>query len=194
MGSARVDSQEYLHINYIYIVTSVGPVSALLTPVLAMTEASQEANVAALIGTPALQQIVDKFVDGKSDSEKKELLKKIEVQLVTFNGKEKLSIDEFYSVLKVQFKLDCTKNDIRKVVADLPMDKNYKIVIKDFTRLPILSDDVFKAMDKNNDGQVSKGELKLARKNLTMKQVQSIMGKLDDNGDGTISWKEMKEK
>ena len=36
------------------------------------------------------------------------------------------------------------------------MDKNYKIVIKDFSRLPILSDDVFKAMDKNNDGQVSK--------------------------------------
>ena len=56
----------------------------------------------------------------------------------------------------IQFKLDCTKNDIRKVVADLPMDKNYKIVIKDFTRLPILSDDVFKAMDKNNDGEVSK--------------------------------------
>jgi len=73
------------------------------------------------------------------------------------------------------------------------MDKNYRIVIKDFSRLPILSDDVFKAMDRNNDGQVSKGELKLARKNLTMKQVQSIMSKLDDNGDGTISWKEMKE-
>ena len=36
------------------------------------------------------------------------------------------------------------------------MDKNYKIVIKDFSRTPILSDDVFKAMDKNNDGEVSK--------------------------------------
>ena len=59
----------------------------------------------------------------------------------------------------LQFKLDCTKNDIRKVVVDLPMDKNYKIVIKDFSRLPILSDDVFKAMDKNNDGQVSKERL-----------------------------------
>ena len=45
------------------------------------------------------------------------------------------------------------------MVADLPMDKNYKIVIKDFSRLPILSDDVFKAMDKNNDGQVSKESL-----------------------------------
>merc|ERR1712087_416644 len=125
-------------------------------------------DVAALVGQPALQQLVTKFATGKSDSEKKEMIKKIENQLVTFNGKEKLTVDEFYSVLKVQFKLDCTKNDIRKVVADLPMDKN-------------------------NDGQVSKGELKLARKNLTMKQVQSIMAKLDDNGDGTISWKEMKE-
>ena len=52
-------------------------------------------------------------------------------------------------------------------VSDLPMDKNYKIVIKDFSRLPILSDDVFKAMDKNNDGQVSKERLlcKNLRKN-----------------------------
>ena len=62
-------------------------------------------------------------------------------------------------IICFQFKIDCTKNDIRKVVADLPMDKNYKIVIKDFSRLPILSDDVFKAMDKNNDGQVSKESL-----------------------------------
>ena len=74
---------------------------------------------------------------------------------------------ELIFIFCLQFKLDCTKNDIRKVVADLPMDKNYKIVIKDFSRLPILSDDVFKAMDKNNDGQVSKERLlcKNLRKN-----------------------------
>merc|ERR1712126_212082 len=152
-----------------------------------------EGNVAALIGSPALSQLVEKFAAGKSASEKKEMVKKIETQLVSFNGKEKLTVDEYYSVLKVQFKLDVTKNDIRKVVADLPMDKNYRILIKDFSRLPILSDDVFKAMDKNNDGEVSKGELKLAHKHLTMKQIQSIMSKLDNNGDGTINWKEMKK-
>ena len=33
----------------------------------------------------------------------------------------------------------------------------------------------------------------MARKDLTMKQIQSIMSKLDNNGDGTISWKEMKK-
>ena len=36
------------------------------------------------------------------------------------------------------------------------MDKHYKVMIKDFIRVPILSDDVFRAMDKNNDGEVSK--------------------------------------
>ena len=37
------------------------------------------------------------------------------------------------------------------------------------------------------------GELKLARKNLTMKQIESIIKKLDNNGDGTISLEEMKK-
>merc|ERR1712045_841980 len=179
---------------------SQGPGSGFVTWILTLVGARKnrvrtmgDENVASLIGSPALNQLVDKFVTGKSEAEKKEMLKKIGSQLVTFNGKEKLTVDEYYSVLKVQFKVDCTKNDIRKVVADLPMDKHYKINIKDFIKVPILSDDVFKAMDKNNDGEVSKGELKLAKKHLTMKQIQSIMSKLDDNGDGTISWKEMKE-
>ena len=87
----------------------------------------------------------------------------------------------------------CSKDDIRKVVAGLPMDKNYKISIQDFCRTPILSDEVFKSMDKNNDGQISKGELKLARKDLTMKQIMSIMSKLDDDGNGTISLDELKK-
>ena len=73
------------------------------------------------------------------------------------------------------------------------MDKNYKISIQDFCRTPILSDEVFKSMDKNNDGKLSMGELKLARKDLTMKQIQSIMSKLDDDGNGTISLDELKK-
>jgi hypothetical protein len=36
------------------------------------------------------------------------------------------------------------------------MDKNYKVSISDFCRTPILSEDLFKKMDKNNDGMVSK--------------------------------------
>ena len=48
------------------------------------------------------QKVSLQFVPKKSDSEKKEMIKKIEVQLSTYNGKGKLTVDEYYSVLKVQ--------------------------------------------------------------------------------------------
>ena len=45
----------------------------------------------------------------------------------------------------------------------------------------------------HNQHHHHQGELKLARKNLTMKQIESIIKKLDNNGDGTISLEEMKK-
>merc|ERR1712098_966888 len=151
-----------------------------------------DAEISTLLGQPALVQLIDKADSGKNEKEKKELRKKVETQCKSFDGKGKLTVDDYYSVLKVQCKVDVTKNDIRKVVADLPMDKNYKISIQDFCRTPILSDEVFKAMDKNNDGQISKGELKLAKKQLTLKQIEMLIGKLDKDGNGTISLDELK--
>ena len=53
--------------------------------------------------------LFNQFVTGKSDSEKKEMLKKIESQLLT-NGKEKLTVDEYYNVLKVQVLLKIIKH------------------------------------------------------------------------------------
>ena len=88
--------------------------------------------------------------------------------------------------------MDLTKDDIRKIVVDLPMDKNYKISVQDFCRTPILSDEVFRLMDRNNDGQISKGELKLARKQLTLKQIEMLIKKLDKDGNGTIDLAELR--
>ena len=34
--------------------------------------------------------------------------------------------------------------------------KYFPVFLQDFCRTPILSDEVFKLMDKNNDGQISK--------------------------------------
>ena len=161
---------------------------------------------------------------------------KIETQCKDFNGKGKLTVDDLYSVIKLQvwintpslahrtkinflhdyisnsprqwqfcsdpyyyifayfcqMKVDVSKDEIRKAIVDLPMDKNYKISSQDFCRTPILSDEVFKLMDRNNDGQISKGELKLARKQLTLKQIDHLIQRLDKDGNGTISLDELK--
>merc|ERR1712241_1418393 len=153
---------------------------------------SQHESVASLLGQPALVQLIEKVCSSKTDKEKAELRTKAETQCKTFNGKGKLTVDDLYSVLKVQMKMDLTKDDIRKIVVDLPMDKNYKISVQDFCRSPILSDEVFKLMDRNNDGQISKGDLKLARKQLTLKQIEHLIKKLDKDGNGTISLEELK--
>ena len=58
---------------------------------------------------------------------------------------------------------------------------------------PIISEDVFLAMDRNKDGYVSRGELKLAQRNLSLSQVNAIIDELDTNGDGKLTFDEVKQ-
>ena len=67
-----------------------------------------DAQISTLLGQPALMQLVDKADNSKNEKEKKELLRKIETQCKSFDGKGKLTVDDYYSVLKVQVrKADC---------------------------------------------------------------------------------------
>ena len=46
---------------------------------------------------------------------------------------------------------------------------------RDFLYLDVHSESAFKAMDRNKDGFITKGELKLAKKKMTMKEVDSVI-------------------
>lgn len=151
---------------------------------------SQKQNV---LGQPAMTQILSKLHE-KTDEERKELSRQIESNLKRFDkkGKGKLTVDEYYNVIKVQNKVDTSKDEIRKLVADLEMDKEFRISIKDFMTAPIISEDVFNMMDKNKDGFVSKGELKLAQRQISMKELSAIIDSIDTNGDGKLTYEEVK--
>lgn len=45
---------------------------------------------------------------------------------------------------------------------------------RDFLYLDIHSECAFVAMDRNKDGYITKGELKLAKKKMTMKEVDQV--------------------
>ena len=66
-----------------------------------------------------------------TDEEKKELAVKIEASCRRFNNNHgSLSIDEFYNVIKLQNGVEVSKDELRRLSADLDMDKNFKISIK----------------------------------------------------------------
>ena len=70
-----------------------------------------------------------------------------------------IPMDKNYKIGEIQLKKKCFNRMFilwKKHRVDKKLNWNLSTVIKDFSRLPILSDDVFKAMDRNNDGQVSK--------------------------------------
>ena len=45
-------------------------------------------------------------------------------------GRGRLTVEEYYNVLKLQNKLDTSKDEIKKLVEDLDMDKDGQIKIK----------------------------------------------------------------
>ena len=62
-----------------------------------------------------------------------------------------------------------------KILQHLPRKRNGKIKIEEFIELPIISEDAFKAIDRNKDGLITKGELKLTNKDASMGDVTEVM-------------------
>lgn len=150
-------------------------------------------NIEDVLGQPAIFQILNKK-RGRTEEEKRVLALKIEASCKRFNNNQgRLSVDEFYNVIKLQNGVEVSKDELRRLVADLEMDKHFKVSIKDFMKEPIISQDVFLAIDKNKDGYVSRGELKLAQRNLSLTQVNAIIDELDVNGDGKLTFDEVKQ-
>ncbi len=59
--------------------------------------------------------------------------------------------------------------------------------------LPIISEAVFLAMDKNKDGYVTRGELKLAQRSLSKPQLDAIIDEVDTDGDGKLTFQEISQ-
>lgn len=58
-------------------------------------------------------------------------------------------------------------------------------------KLPtFFSEAAFKAMDRNKDGYITKGELKLAKKKMSMKEVDATIKDYDLDNDGKLNYEE----
>ena len=162
------------------------------------------------LSIPAVRQILSKLAKG--DKEEEELIEKLEDSCLRYDHDKKgmLTPDEYFNVLKIQNGVDCSKDEVKTVCLPLPCSKDGKIKIRDFLYLDIhrygikyqiltkiwwklnhvYSEAAFKAMDRNKDGYITKGELKLAKKKMSMKEVDETIKDYDLDNDGKLNYEE----
>ena len=140
-----------------------------------------------LLGVPAIRQILARL--NKNEAEEKELINKIERNCRKFDHSSKgaLRPDEYYNVLKLQNGIDISKDEVKAILGPLSANKEGAIKIEDFLHKDIHSDYAFKVLDKNNDGYISKGELKLAKKNVTIGEIDKCIKENDSDKDGRLN-------
>lgn len=56
-----------------------------------------------------------------------------------------------------------------------------------------MTTNLFQAIDRNNDGYISKGELKLARKKIDMSEIDKVIRENDIDKDGKLSLEEFEK-
>ena len=79
-----------------------------------------------------------------------------------------------YNVLRIN-KVEITQDQVFAILQHLPRKRNGKIKLDEFLNLPIISEDAFKAIDRNKDGFLRESFIYLIRhdKSLTIVQIQT---------------------
>ena len=166
----------------------------------------------ALLGVPAVRQILGRL--SKSEAEERQLAEKIEKSCRKFDrkGKGSLTADDYFNVVKLQNGIDVSKDELKRIVEPLSKDKEGRIKIDDFMHKDIHSQAAFKvlpwqrnfwlsfffffidlffqAIDRNKDGFITKGELKLAKKDVGMDKIGECIKSNDLDGDGKLNMHE----
>jgi len=142
------------------------------------------------LSIPAVRQILARLAKGEKEED--ELVEKLEDSCLRYDHDKKgmLTPDEYFNVLKIQNGVECSKEEVKTVCLPLPCSKEGKIKIRDFLYLDIHSEAAFKAMDRNKDGYITKGELKLAKKKMSMKEVDATIKDYDLDNDGKLNYEE----
>ena len=73
------------------------------------------------------------------------------------------------------------------ILSHLPRRRNGKIQVEEFINLPIISEDAFKAIDRNKDGFLTRGELKMSNKSASMGEVGEVIEEHDQNYDKKLN-------
>lgn len=121
------------------------------------------------------------------------------------SGDGKITKEELFMGLNERYKSKTLKNDVEQIYNNLDMDNNGYIGYEEFVRAAVskeyfVKDNVlryaFRYFDKDGSGEITFDEIEqlfsqsIPDKNKLSKTLRKIIGEVDDNNDGIISFKE----
>ncbi|XP_046330583.2 calmodulin-like [Haliotis rufescens] len=122
---------------------------------------------------------------------------------VDIDGNGYITLDELATLCK-KLKFDMTRQQIVDLFLSMDLDGNFKITLDEFlAAMPNIAEEkrshgemrrAFDQIDKDGNGLLDADELKdvLTRcgRSLSMKEVKSLIAKVDVNGDGKLDFNE----
>merc|ERR1711953_1642558 len=119
------------------------------------------------------------------------LLQEIEAACNKFDTSKSGLMSEMDVVSVLSYvNISCQHDKIVSICSNLPRNRTGKMRIEEFLNMPILSEEAFNALDRNKDGFITKGELKLANKEATMADVMQVIKDYDFDKDGKLNMAE----
>ncbi|XP_040575424.1 uncharacterized protein [Lepeophtheirus salmonis] len=98
---------------------------------------------------------------------------------------------EYLNVINNELGIRLSMEELDGILQYLPRkDDTREILLKDFMEMKLISPLSFKTIDRNSDGYLSKGELKLANKDSRMVDIEEVMRDADLNMDKRIDYAE----
>jgi len=127
----------------------------------------------------------------KKEEKRSSEIKKQYLRAVSKDTDGKLTKDEWLNVL-VQANIQNSEDEVEKMFASAS-DKDSRLSFEEFMGEPTRAEKLFRLMDKDGDGYVTKSEFKEVCKNLNKEQIEATFKKFDQTGNDKLSFREFRD-
>eukprot|EP00090_Calanus_glacialis_P017134 TRINITY_DN26785_c0_g1_i1.p1 TRINITY_DN26785_c0_g1~~TRINITY_DN26785_c0_g1_i1.p1 ORF type:complete len:160 (-),score=64.64 TRINITY_DN26785_c0_g1_i1:162-641(-) len=133
------------------------------------------------------------LMNKKSDEKKKkEEIKKQFLRAVTKESDGKLSKDQWTKVL-LDAKIHKSTDEVEKLFESKELDVDGRLSFEEFMGEQSRAERLFKLMDRDGDGFVTKNEFKEVCKNLKKEQIEATFRKFDQTGNDKLNLQEFRD-
>lgn len=126
------------------------------------------------------------------EKKKKEELRKFFQKAVSVESDGKLSKDQWLNVF-IEAKIHNSSDEVDQIFSNTGMDEDGRLSFEEFMGEQSRAERLFRLMDKDGDGYVTKSEFKEVCRNLNKEQIEAAFKRFDQTGNDKLNFREFRD-